>query len=220
MTMIDISTSDGHALGCWIEPAQGTRRGGIVMLQEIFGVTDQLKRLAKRYAALGYEVAIPALFDRQQKGVVVPFDDIDTARALMQGCKPDLVLRDIAAAVDHLAAKGGKVALFGFCWGGGQVVRAAQRLDIAGGVAFYGTRIGDMLDRPLKAPVQGHFGTNDPLTPPDMLARAQAHFGPAFEVFSYEAGHAFGNDERPSYVANAAEQAHERAAAFFAKYLD
>ncbi len=218
MTMIDIVTSDGHALGCWIEPAEVPRRGGIVMLQEIFGVTDQLKRLAKRYAALGYEVAIPALFDRQQKGVVVSFDDIDTARALMQGCQPDLVMRDIAAAVDHLATRG-KVALFGFCWGGGLVVRAAQSLDVAGGVAFYGTRIGDMLDQPLKAPVQGHFGLNDPLTPPDMLAKAQAHFGPAFEMFSYEAGHAFGNDERPSYVAEAAEQAHARAAAFVAKYL-
>ncbi len=219
MAMIELTADDGHRLECWIEPAQGARKGGIVILQEIFGVTDQLKRVAARYAGLGYEIAIPALFDRQGKGQVVDFDDIDRARALMQGCDPDLVIKDIAATVDQLAAHG-KVALFGFCWGGGQVVRAAQRLDIAGGVAFYGTRIGDMLDQPLKAPVQGHFGTNDPLTPPDMLAKAQAHFGPAFEMFSYEAGHAFGNDERPSYVAKAAEQAHERAAAFFAKYLD
>ncbi|WP_181846524.1 dienelactone hydrolase family protein, partial [Thalassospira profundimaris] len=72
--MKTITASDGHLLNCWFEPAVGERRGGIAILQEIFGVTDQLKGVAAKYAALGYEVAIPALFDRQERDAVVPFD--------------------------------------------------------------------------------------------------------------------------------------------------
>ncbi|RCK31101.1 dienelactone hydrolase, partial [Thalassospira profundimaris] len=72
--MKTITASDSHSLNCWFEPAVGERRGGIVILQEIFGVTDQLKGVAAKYAALGYEVAIPALFDRQERDAVVPFD--------------------------------------------------------------------------------------------------------------------------------------------------
>lgn len=72
--MIELTASDGHKLDCWIEKAVGDVHGGVVILQEIFGVTDQLKGVAKRYAELGYNVAIPALFDRQEKGAVIPFD--------------------------------------------------------------------------------------------------------------------------------------------------
>ena len=79
----ELKAADGHTLECWIEPAHGERKGGIVILQEIFGVTDQLKGVAARYAALGYEVAIPALFDRREKGAVVPFDQAPKGREMM-----------------------------------------------------------------------------------------------------------------------------------------
>jgi carboxymethylenebutenolidase len=69
-----LKAADGHKFDCWIEHALGGRKGGIVVLQEIFGVTDQLEGVAARYAGLGYEVAIPALFDRSEKGTVLPFD--------------------------------------------------------------------------------------------------------------------------------------------------
>ena len=72
--MTRLTAADGHQLDCWIEPAKGERRGGLVIIQEIFGVTDQLKGVAARYAALGHEVAIPALFDRKERGAVIPFD--------------------------------------------------------------------------------------------------------------------------------------------------
>jgi len=85
--MTKITAADGHTLDAWIEPAEGPRKGGIVILQEIFGITEQLKGVAARYAALGYEVAIPALFDRQKPGTVVAFDRFDEGRALMLGAK-------------------------------------------------------------------------------------------------------------------------------------
>lgn len=211
--MTELTASDGHKLDCWIEKAVGDVRGGVVILQEIFGVTDQLKGVANRYAELGYNVAIPALFDRQEKGAVVPFDQGPKGRDMMLAADMDATTSDIGAAVKTLADMVGKVGVIGFCWGGGLAIRAAQKLDIAAGVAFYGTRLPTYLNSPLKAPVMGHYGLNDDHVPAEMLDEAKAYF-PELEVHMYEAGHAFANDARPAYVADATELAHQRTADF------
>lgn len=216
--MKTIVASDGHSLGCWFETAVGERRGGVVILQEIFGVTDQLKTVAARYACLGYEVAIPALFDRQERDAVVPFDQAPRGRDMMLAADLTQVTADIDAAVRVLAENGGKVGVIGFCWGGGLALHAAQCLDIAAGVAFYGTRLPQYLTRPLNAPFMGHFGSRDDHIPAEMLDEAKAYF-PEMEIHMYEAGHAFANDARPSYVADAAELAHRRTAEFLAEHV-
>lgn len=216
--MIELTAADGHKLDCWIQDAEGDRRGGLVILQEIFGVTDQLKGVAKHYASKGYEVAIPALFDRHEKGAVIPFDQGPKGRDMMLASDLDQTLADIDAAVKKLASKGGKVAVMGFCWGGGLALRAAQKLDIAGGIAFYGTRLPQYLDCPLRAPMLGHFGKKDDHVPAEMLDQARAYL-PEWEIHMYDAGHAFANDARPTYVADAAALAHERTAAFLARHV-
>jgi carboxymethylenebutenolidase len=216
--MTTLTAADGHELQCWMAPAVGTRRGGIVILQEIFGVTDQLKGVAERYARLGYEVAIPALFDRKERGAVIPFAEGPRGRDLMLASDLDQTMLDIDAAVQALAAKGGKVGVIGFCWGGGLALRAAQVLDVAGAVAFYGTRLPTYLDRPLKAPLLAHFGAEDDHVPPEMRAEAQAYL-PEMEIHLYPAGHAFANDARPSYVAEAADLAHARTEEFLARHV-
>jgi carboxymethylenebutenolidase len=216
--MIELTASDGHRLECWLEPAQGTRRGGLVILQEIFGVTDQLKGVAMRYAALGYEVAIPALFDRRERAAVIPFDQAPKGREMMLASKLDETMKDVDAAVQKLAEGGGNVAVMGFCWGGGLAIRAAQELEVAGAVSFYGTRLTQYLDRPLKAPVLGHFGTKDDHVPPEMLREAKEHLA-GLEVHMYEAGHAFANDARPSFVPDAAKRAHALSEDFLRKAL-
>lgn len=216
--MTELTAADGHRLACWIEPPQGARRGGVVILQEIFGVTDQLKGVAARYAALGYEVAIPALFDRQDRDAVIPFDQAPRGRDLMLASDLSQVMADIDAAVQALAAKGGKVGVIGFCWGGGLALRAAQVLDVACAVSFYGTRLPQYLDRPLQAPLLAHFGNLDDHVPPEMRAEAQAYL-PQMEAHLYDAGHAFANDARPSYVAAASDAAHARTEAFLARHL-
>ncbi|WP_336083994.1 dienelactone hydrolase family protein [Thalassospira sp. CH_XMU1448-2] len=216
--MKTITAADGHALDCWFEPAAGERRGGIVILQEIFGVTDQLKGVAAKYAALGYEVAIPALFDRQERDAVVPFDQALRGRDMMLASDLEQTTLDIDAAVKALAANGGKVGVIGFCWGGGLALRAAQDLDVAAGIAFYGTRLPQYLDRPLKAAFLGHFGTLDDHVPVEMLDQAKTYF-PDMEIHMYEAGHAFANDARLSYVANAADLAHARTIEFLARHV-
>lgn len=210
-----LTAADGHRLGCWIAPAQGPKIGGLVILQEIFGVTDQLKRVAARYAALGLEVAVPALFDRQRRDTVFPFDAATEGRALAMAADLDDVMRDVAAA---MAAVGSPAAVLGFCWGGGLAIRAAQDLDVACAVCFYGTRLPQYLDRPLRAPVLGHFGREDDHVPPDMLAAAREAL-PEMEVHMYDGGHAFANDARASYRAEAAEAAHARSEAFLRAHL-
>lgn len=215
-----LTASDGHELDCWIEPAQGDRKGGIVILQEIFGVTDQLKGVAECYAALGYEVAIPALFDRQRKGAVIPFTEAPKGRDLMLASDLDETMRDVDAAVQALKAHGGKVGVIGYCWGGGLAIRAAQVLDIAAAVSFYGTRLASYQTAPLKAPVQGHWGDADSHAPADVVADMQAYF-PEMEVHIYPGvGHAFANDARPAdYDAPAASLAHERTRAFLEAHV-
>lgn len=216
--MTTLTAADGHQLDCWMTPAQGTARGGVIILQEIFGVTDQLKGVADQYAALGYDVAIPALFDRHEKGAVIPFDQGPRGRDMMLAADLEQTMMDTDAAVQALAAKGHKVGVIGFCWGGGLALRAAQKLDVACAVAFYGTRLKQYLDSPLRAPMQGHFGLNDDHTPAELLEETRAYL-PDFEMFMYDAGHAFANDARPSYVAEAAEPAHARTAEFLAKHI-
>lgn len=213
-----ITASDGHVLDCWMVPAKGNTRGGLVILQEIFGITDQLKGVAGKYAELGYDVAVPALFDRKEKGAVIPFEDAARGRDMMLSSSLDETMRDIDAAVQALRSKGLKVAVMGFCWGGGLALRAAQKLDVSCAVVFYGTRLPQYLDSPLKAPVIGHFGTKDDHVPPEMLEQTKDYL-PDLDIRMYEAGHAFANDARPAYVSDAADLAHQRSQAFLAQHL-
>lgn len=217
--MIRLTASDGHSFDCWMAEPDGPVWGGLVILQEIFGVTEQLKGVAARYAALGLAVAVPALFDRQAPGTVIPFDEAPRGRAIMETADLGATMRDTGAAVAALADRGLKVGVMGFCWGGGLAIRAAQTLPVACGVSFYGTRLPLYLDRPLHAPVLGHFGTLDDHAPPEMRAQAQAAL-PLLDIHLYEAGHAFANDARPAaHVPDAAALAHERTEAFLRRHL-
>lgn len=212
-----LTAADGHVFDCWIRPADGTATGGIVLLQEIFGVTDQLKGVAADYAARGFDVAIPALFDRRAPGTVVPFDRAAEGRELMLSLPADEVMQDVRAAAARVG-EGQKVGVIGFCWGGGLAVRAAQTTDIAAAVSFYGTRLNLYQADDLRAPLQMHLGARDDHVPPEMRAAFTARF-PEAEVFLYDAGHAFANDARPSHDPDAARMAHDRAAAFLSRHL-
>jgi len=214
-----LTAADGHDFACWMQPAQGDARGNLVILQEIFGVTDQLKGVAEYYAAQGLNVAIPALFDRIERDAVIPFETPKRGQELMQRMETDLMMVDIAATVQAMAAKGGKVAVLGFCRGGGLAIKAALDMDIACAVSFYGTRIPDYLGPAQKAPIMAHFGVHDSHTPREVIEQARDAL-PDMAMFIYDAGHAFANDARPSsYNAQAAELAHQRSVAFLVQHL-
>lgn len=213
--MVQLTAADGHALSAFrATPRQGGR-GGLVILQEIFGLTDQMKSVVRSYAQDGYDAICPCYYDRVKPGTVVPFTDPDRGRELAYGLPLDKVVLDTDAAVRCVKGAHG-VSVLGFCWGGGVIVRAAAELDLRGAIAFYGTRLQNYLDRPAKCPLLFHFGTKDPNTPPDLIEKLRQTF-PAAESHMYEAGHAFANDARPSYVAAASDSARARTLTFLSK---
>lgn len=213
-----VKASDGHELESWVEHSSGDAKGGVVILQEIFGVTEQLKNVAKHYSEKGYEVWIPALYDRQQKRCVVSFENIEEARARRQVCKLSETMQDINACVTDLKTRYSSVACVGFCWGGGLAFHAAQTLPIEASVAFYGTALDSYFGKPLQGAFLAHMGKTDPVTPPELIETLRQKY-PQADVYEYEAGHAFANDQRSSYVPEAAELAHIRTFAFLANHL-
>ena len=214
--MTKLTAADGHSLGAFrATPRQGVR-GGLVVLQEIFGLTDQMKGVVRAYARDGYDAIFPCFFDRVAPGTVVPFTEADRGRDLAYGLPLDKVMLDLAAAVRCVPGSHG-VSVMGFCWGGGVIVRAAAELDLRGAIAYYGTKLGDYLGQKPKCPLLFHFGAKDTHSPPELIAKVQKTFSSA-ATYTYDVGHAFANDARPAYVPAAAEAARARTLAFLAKH--
>ncbi len=214
--MIRLTAEDGFVPDAFEALPEGKARGGLVVIQEIFGVTDQLKSVARSYAAEGYHVVLPALFDRASPGTIVPFDEGPRGRDLMLSLDEDQVLLDLAAAIKAANTDKG-VSVLGFCWGGGLAYRCACNFDIVSAVAFYGTRLQTMLDKTPKCPTLFHFGETDDHSPPEVIEALQKAV-PAAEIHLYPAGHAFANDARATYVKDAAELAHMRVHAFLTEH--
>jgi carboxymethylenebutenolidase len=212
---ITLTAADGHAFAAFhAKPRQGGK-GGLVVLQEIFGLTDQLKSVVRAYAADGYDTIFPCVYDRVAPGTVIPFNEPDRGRDLAYGLPLDKVVLDVGAAVRHVQNSHG-VSVLGFCWGGGVIVRAAAELDLRGAIAFYGTRLPTYLDLKPKCPLLFHFGKTDPNSTPEIIEQVRKAF-PTAETYIYEAGHAFANDVRPAYVEAAAKTARARTLEFLAR---
>jgi carboxymethylenebutenolidase len=210
--MTRLTAADGFAFDAFVATPAGEPRGGLVILQEIFGVTEQLKSVARGWAADGYTTSVPALFDRVSPGTVVPFDTPDRGRELMLSLDPEAVLRDIAAAIAGVESGHG-VSVLGFCWGGGLALKAACTFELRGAVAYYGTNLGRLLEHPPRCPMLFHFGASDSHSPPEVIDAVRAAI-PSAETYVYTAGHAFANDARASHVPDAAREARTRTRAF------
>ena len=213
--VVVLKAADGHAFDGFIVRAKGSAKGGLVILQEIFGVTNQLKSVARSYAESGFNVVVPALFDRLSPKTVVPFDEAERGRGLAFGLDPEHIKLDVSAAMSAVSTEAG-ASLMGFCWGGGQAYALACSLDCVSAVAFYGTALKKHIaacENKPSCPMLFHFGTQDDHTPQDVVDDVRAIL-PLAEIHLYEAGHAFANDVRPAYVADAATSAHARSLEF------
>jgi carboxymethylenebutenolidase len=200
-----LNAADGFKLEAFRAAPNEQPRGGLVILQEIFGVTDQLREVARSYARDGYDAVIPALFDRVAPGTVVPFSDPTRGRDLAYGLDLDKVMLDIASAASAVRSRHG-VSVLGYCWGGGVIVRAAAEIELKGAIAFYGTRLQSFLTCKPKCPLLFHFGSTDPNSPPETIEAVRRAFTRA-ETHQYGAGHGFANEVRPSFVPEAARAA-------------
>ena len=217
---IELTAADGHKLSAYVAEPAGKPHGAVVVIQEIFGVNSHIKGVADGYAADGYFVVAPAMFDRAQRGYDTGYnpDEIQAGIKVMQALDWAKTMLDTEAAVKH-ASQAGKVGIVGYCWGGTVAWVAAARLaGVACAVPYYGGGMPGFIGEAPKVPVMCNFGEKDQ-SPTMEQAKAIAAAHPSITAHFYPAGHGFNCDQRGSYDAPSSKLARERTLAFFRQQL-
>ncbi|MEP3114732.1 dienelactone hydrolase family protein [Nisaea sp.] len=217
---MQLTASDGHKFDAYLAQPSGKPRGGVVVVQEIFGINAHIQSVVDDYAAEGYLAIAPALFDRIEPKLELGYeaDDIERGIDLKGRSETDPALLDIAAARDTVAAAG-KVGVVGYCWGGFLAWLATTRIDgFAAGASYYGGGIGSVAEETPKCPVIFHFGEQDHAIPMEDVDKVKAAH-PGLTVNMYPAGHGFNCDHRGSFDATSAKVARERTIALFNAHI-
>jgi carboxymethylenebutenolidase len=218
--MIELTASDGHKLAAYRAEPKGTPRGGLIVVQEIFGVNSHIKSVADGYAADGYLAIAPAFFDRVERGLDIGYTpaDIERGRVFIPKMQWDTVMKDAAAGLDNVKSAG-KAGIVGYCWGGTvSWVGAARLPGLAAAVTYYGGGITGLAGEKPKCPVMSHWGETDHAIALDGVKK---FLGEHREVtsFIYPAGHGFNCDQRGSYHAESAKLARSRSLEFLRKHI-
>jgi carboxymethylenebutenolidase len=216
---ITLTAADGHKLSAWRSGPDDAPRA-LVVVQEIFGVNHHMRNVCERFAAQGYAVVAPALFDRVRPGIELGYtpEDIAEGRDLRAQVPEAGTMADIDAAAAALSGKA--LGIVGYCWGGTVAWWGATRTQhFKAASCWYGGGIAATRTATPHCPVQMQFGDQDasiPMTDVEAIRQAQ----PQAEIFVYQgAGHGFGCDERGSFDKAAAELAQQRTLAFFKRHL-
>ena len=217
---ININTEGTHCIGAYLAKPAGKPKGGIVVVQEIFGVTAHIRAVADGFAQQGYTAIAPAFFDFVENDVELAYDRSGTERGknLAVDVGLDRAVEAVASAAESISSAG-RIGVVGYCWGGTVALLAAQRLGLPA-VSYYGARNVPYLTQPLKAPVMFHFGKKDRSIPPDAVQKHRDAY-PDAPVYVYDkAGHAFNRDIDPThYDPVGAPVALKRTLAFFDQHL-
>ena len=221
MSYLTLTASDGHQLGAYRADPEGTPKGAIVVVQEIFGVNTHIRSICDRLAALGYVAIAPALFDRTEPDFQSGYspEEVERARAFIANADWEAFVMDTDAARESVAGAG-KIGVVGFCLGGSVAFLAATRLQgFSAASGFYGGRIDTYADEETRCPTQLHYGSEDQGIPMSNVESVRAR-RPECDIYVYEgAGHGFHCDERPSFHPEASKQAWARMVEFFAKHI-
>lgn len=193
-TLIVINADDGFMLQARFESAQGPRKGAVIVLQEIFGLTPHIDDMCARFAAAGYDALAPGLFERIERNFHADHDEAGVAkgRAAVGASPWPQVIGDIQAAIDWCAARGGPpIFAAGFCYGGAAAWAAGAHCTKLTAVScFYGRLINTLLAQPPKVPAILHYGEHDPAIPLTMVDEVRAAH-PHIPIHMYDAGHGF-----------------------------
>lgn len=216
--MVTMKMSDGAQIGVYHAEPRGARRGGLVLIQEIFGVTEHIRECCDRFAAEGYEVLGPALYDREAPGFQASYspEDIQKAMKIARGDHPfDLSIKDAQTCIDALKTKG-KVFITGYCYGGSVTWAAACKCDgLAAASGYYGGNIPAMAEWNPKCPTILHFGREDHGIPMEQVQKIEK-LHPDVKVYVYDGvGHGFNSDRRTDYNEPAAKLAMQRTLELF-----
>ena len=216
-----LTATDQHQLGAYRADPIGTPKGGIVVIQEIFGVNQHIRAVCDSFAKEGYVAVAPALFDRQVKdfqcGYTPP--EIEKARTFVAKPDWDAMMRDTDAAIKEIKALG-PIAIVGFCMGGTIAFLAATRLSgLSAAIGYYGGRIAAFADEKPKCPTQLHFGEKDasiPMTDVETIKQKR----PDCQIYVYkDGGHGFHCDERGSFHKESRDVAWQRTTSFLSHHM-
>ena len=213
-----LTSSGMQCIGAWISRPKGRPKGGIVVIQEIFGVNAHIRDVVERFAEAGYVAIAPAFFDHVESDVELNYDaaGIARGRALIAELDIDQVMSDVGSAAESIRSAG-KIGVVGYCWGGTIAMLAASRLGLPG-VSYYGARNVAWLHETFTAPLQFHFGSKDRSIPKEAIERHRQCL-PDAEIYVYPAGHGFNCDPRHDFAPESAALARTRTLAFFAQHL-
>ncbi len=218
MPTIELQAKDGHVLSAYRADPKVPARGGIVVVQEIFGVNEHIRDICDRLAGEDYVAIAPAIFDRQERGFESGYspEDVERAKRFIPNLDFDGCLRDVDACREELS-KLGRVGIAGFCLGGTIAFLAATRLGgFSAASCFYGGMIQTFADEVPRCPTELHYGAEDHSIPASNYRDVEAR-RPDVALYVYEgAGHGFNCDKRASYEPAAAALAWSRALALFA----
>ncbi|HEX7816319.1 dienelactone hydrolase family protein [Dyella sp.] len=215
---IHLNTTRMQCIGAYLAEPTEKPRGGIVVIQEIFGVTAHIRKVTDHFAELGYTAIAPAFFDHLETGLELGYDTAGTEEGRKRVAELGLErpLEDVASAAEAIASAG-RIGTVGYCWGGTVALLAALRLGLPS-VSYYGARNLPFLGETPKAPVMFHFGEKDRSIPADVVEKHRLML-PQMDVFTYPADHAFNRDVGHAYDASSAALALERTMGFFDNYL-
>jgi carboxymethylenebutenolidase len=218
MITIKANASDGFEFDAYHARPTGERRGGVVVVQEIFGLDEHVRRDVDRWASLGFEAVAPALYDRREPGFVAGHDQAGMAAGIAhaRGTPLDQALADIDACRDHLAPRG-KVFIVGYCYGGSLAWLAAGRLEgFSGASSYYGSMVQANATLAPKCPTIVHLGRLDAGIPADEVKAAVQASHPDLPVYIYDdAGHGFNNEDPARHDRASAELARRRTLELF-----
>lgn len=219
---ITITASDGFTLNAYRAVPDGTPRGGVVVIQEVWGLNTFIRSVVDRFASQGYLAVAPAMFDRVEFGYesdnYTP-EQFVIIGELMKKFDHATALLDVAAAID-VAEPAGKVGISGYCFGGAITWRAAhQGMGITAASGYYGGGIPNYIDLAPTIPLQMHYGDQDTGIPLEQVEALKSRY-PEVGIHVYQAGHGFCNDQRASnFNADACAKASTRTLDFFRKHL-
>jgi len=232
---VQLNTSDGKMDAYVAQPKNSGNYPGVVVIQEAFGVNDQIKKVTDRIAAEGYVAIAPDVYHRESERIIA-YSEMPKAIAAMQRVVDGKAMEDVGAAIAHLKSqsnvKAGSVGVIGFCMGGRLTYLAAEHhaSDVKCAVPYYGGGISMGNPSPLsrtkeiKCPMYLFFGAKDQLIPKEHVDQIKAELTANKVPFQLEvypdAGHGFFCDDRAmSYNEGAAKDAWDKTKAFFAQHL-
>jgi carboxymethylenebutenolidase len=217
-----LQAEDGHKLGGYRADPSGQPRGGLVIIQEIFGVNSHIRSVCDGYAADGYVALAPALFDRVEPNIQLGYEqaDIVRGREIRGKIGWDTMMIDVRAAVQTLQKDRLKIGVIGYCMGGSVAWLAATRLDgLSAAVGYYGGAIADFANERPRCPVLLHFGETDTSIPKEHWEKIKAAH-PQIPMHIYPAaGHGFSCDQRASYHEPSARLARQRTLDFLRQHI-